>query len=168
MIQDNLLIIVVIVVAVVLVLSFKLSTTREKRKVHKNNRYAYEAKRLPMTVTELEFFRTLEETVRERYYVFPQVHLSTVLNPTSAGSDRTYAFRHIDGKSVDYVLCDRETLAPTYAIELDDYTHDRRDRKKRDAEVRRIFAEAQLPLVRFSDKNVSSAQIIQALTKARL
>lgn len=100
--------------------------------------------------------------------MFPQVHLSTVLNPTATGSDRTYAFRHINGKSVDYVLCDKETLAPTYAIELDDYTHDRPDRKKRDAEVRRIFAGAQLPLVRFTNKDVSGVQIIQALTKARI
>jgi len=116
-----------------------------------------------MSRTETEFFVKLERTVSERYYVFPQVHLSALLSPQAQGKDWLYAFRHINGKSVDYVLCDKQTLRPTYAIELDDYTHDKADRRKRDAEVERIFEEAELPLVRFRNKNVSGAEIIKAL-----
>ena len=119
-----------------------------------------------MTKTESDFFTKLERVVSERYYVFPQVHLSSLLDHRVKGQEWSYAFRHINGKSVDYVLCDRQTLQPTYAIELDDYTHDQSDRKRRDAEVERIFDEANLPLVRFRNKDVSDAEIIQALTNA--
>ena len=120
-----------------------------------------------MTGAEDEFFFKLERAVSERYYVFPQVHLSSLLDHHIEGQDWGYAFRHINGKSVDYVLCSRETLRPTYAIELDDYSHNQSDRRKRDKEVERIFEEANLPLVRFKNKNVSEQDIIQALVNAQ-
>lgn len=119
-----------------------------------------------MTKAENDFFVKLERVVSERYYVFPQVHLSSLLDHRIKGQEWSYAFRHINGKSVDYILCDRQTLQLVYAIELDDYTHDQDDRKKRDAEVERIFDEAGLPLVRFKNKDVMDSEIIQALTNA--
>lgn len=120
-----------------------------------------------MTQTEAEFFVRLNQVVEERYFVFPQVHLSALLDHRVKGQDWRYAFRHINGKSVDFVLCDKQTLRPTYAIELDDKTHERNDRKKRDNEVERIFEEADLPLVRFASKDVSESEIISALSDAR-
>ena len=62
--------------------------------------------------------------------MFPQVHLSALLDHKVKGQDWRIAFRHINGKSVDYVLCDKATLQPVYAIELDDYTHEPRTRYK--------------------------------------
>jgi hypothetical protein len=159
----------VIIVLVLLVLVFgriALSSRQHKRKVFKNNTYTYTAKSLPMTRTEADFYIKLQTVVDERYYVFPQVHLSALLDYKLKGQDWHYAFRHINGKSVDYVLCDKETLRPTYAIELDDFTHHKADRKVRDAEVERIFADANLPLVRFKSANVSSKHIVSELTKA--
>ena len=119
-----------------------------------------------MTRTEADFFMKLERAVSERYYVFPQVHLSAILDHKIKGQEWQYAFRHINGKSVDFVLCDRETLRPFYAIELDDYTHAAKDRKKRDSEVERIFKAANLPLVRFANKDVSEHDIVKALMSA--
>lgn len=119
-----------------------------------------------MSKTESDFFIKLERVVSERYYVFPQVHLSAILDHRVKGQEWKYAFSHINGKSVDYVLCSRATLEPTYAIELDDYTHDKLDRRERDTEVERIFEAAHLPLVRFKNKDVSEGDIIQALANA--
>ena len=95
------------------------------------------------------------------------MHLSALFDHKVKGQDWKFAFRHINGKSVDYVLCDRSTLTPVYAIELDDFTHSRSDRIERDSEVERIFRQAQLPLVRFNNKNVSESDIIRALTNAK-
>lgn len=161
-------IIIGLVVLALFLLSSVVSSASSKRKVFKDNIYSYTAKSLPMTRTETDFFVKLERAVSERYYVFPQVHLSAILDYKVKGQDWKYAFRHINGKSVDFVLCDRETLRPFYAIELDDYTHDAPDRKKRDAEVERIFDVADLPLVRFKNKDISEQDIIKALkTTAR-
>lgn len=156
-----------LVVAAIILLKLVVSNLSTKRKVFKDNVYFYTAKSLMMTRTESEFFSKLDRVVRDRYYVFPQVHLSALLDHKVKGQDWRFAFRHINGKSVDFVLCDRETLRPTYAIELDDLTHDQSDRRKRDIEVERIFEEANLPLVRFKNKEVSESEIIQALSDAR-
>jgi len=158
---------VVIFIAVVIIAGVKLSSGSEKRKVFKNNKYSYSTKDLVMSRTEAEFFKKLNLIVDERYFVFPQVHLSTLFDHRVKGQDWRIAFRHINGKSVDFVLCDKVTLQPMYAIELDDFTHNRRDRVERDLEVERIFREAQLPLVRFASVGVSGDEIIQALTNAR-
>jgi len=157
----------VIIMAVVLIVALKISSGSEKRKVFKDNVYSYSAKPLIMTYTEAQFFAKLNAAVEERYFVFPQVHLSALLDHRVKGQDWRIAFRHINGKSVDYVLCDKATLRPVYAIELDDATHSQRDRIKRDTEVERIFAEAQLPLVRFKNKDASGEEIIKALMSAR-
>lgn len=160
--MENIVIIGLVLLAIFL-LSLVSKNASNKRKVFKDNVYTYEAKSLPMTKTEADFFLKLERAVNERYYVFPQVHLSAILDYKVKGQDWNYAFRHINGKSVDYVLCDRITLRPCYAIELDDYTHDKTDRRKRDVEVERIFKAANLPLVRFRNKDISEPEIIQSL-----
>ena len=158
-----LLVIVALIIIVIAAVSKLSKSANQTRKVFKNNTYSYTAKDSLMTRTETEFFVKLERAVSERYYVFPQVHLSSLLDHHVKGQEWKSAFWHINGKSVDYVLCDRQTLRPTYAIELDDYTHDKADRRERDAEVERIFEEAELPLIRFRNKDVSEAEIIKSL-----
>jgi len=165
--MENYIILALVVFITSLVLKVGSHLT-DKRKVFKNNTYHYVAKTSLMTKAESNFFIKLERTVNERYYVFPQVHLSAILDHRIKGQQWKYAFRHINGKSVDYVLCDKETLKPTYAIELDDYTHLQKDRKERDVEVERIFLAANLPLVRFSNSNVSESEIVEALRSCRL
>jgi hypothetical protein len=138
----------------------------KKRKIFKNNLYSYTAKQSVMTRAEGDFFMTLDRAVKQYYYVFPQVHLSSLLDHHIVGQDWRYAFSHVNGKSVDFVLCDRQTLQPIYAIELDDYTHDKKDRQVRDREVERIFKDIHMPLVRFSNKDVSEKEIIETLEEA--
>lgn len=164
--MENYIILALVILAAILISALS-SHSASKRKVFKNNTYHYIAKNSLMTKTESDFFIKLERTVNERYYVFPQVHLSAILDHRVKGQEWKYAFRHINGKSVDYVLCDKVTLKPTYAIELDDYTHLQKDRKERDVEVERIFLAANLPLVRFSNNNVSESDIVEALSEAR-
>jgi hypothetical protein len=132
--------------------------------------YSYRAKEHLMTQAEENFFRMLSQAVSEKYLVFPQIHLSALLEHEIPGQDWTYAFRHINQKSVDYVLCDKITLKPVYAIELDDYTHRlNKDRFDRDIEVERIFADAKIPLVRFRDySRLTSDDIINKLSTARV
>jgi very-short-patch-repair endonuclease len=165
MLMENYIILGLVVFAVILI-SRLSAHSRSTKKVFKNNIYSYTAKSSLMSKTESDFFVKLERAVSERYYVFPQVHLSAILDHRVKGQEWKYAFRHINGKSVDYVLCSRATLKPTYAIELDDYTHDKPDRRERDSEVERIFEAASLSLVRFRNKDVSESDIIQALADA--
>lgn len=89
--------------------------------------------------------------VGQEYYVFAQVHLPTIVDNKVVGQNWRGAFRHINEKSVDFVLCDKAYISPKLAIELDDRTHERPERKERDIEVERILKDAGLPLLRLNN-----------------
>jgi len=54
----------------------------------------------------------------------------------------------IDRKHVDFLLCDPATMRPLLGVELDDASHQRRDREQRDRLMEQAFAAAELPLAR--------------------
>lgn len=122
--------------------------------------YHYERRELIMTRAENDFFKMLDEAVGSNYYVFPQVHLSSLFEHKVHGQDWWKAFHHINRKSVDFVICDKRTVRPLVAIELDDWSHKLNKRKLRDAEVERIFKGASFPLLRFGHKGPYTSQII--------
>jgi hypothetical protein len=101
-----------------------------------------------MTKTEEYLYKILLRIFGEKYYIFPQIHLSTLFDHKVKGQNWAAAFSHINGKSVDFVLCSKTDLRPICAIELDDYTHNYKTRAARDAEVERIFEQAKCRLAR--------------------
>lgn len=140
--------IILILVAVVLLKIYlpEIFLEEEKKSV-----YNYKRKDFLMSRAEHEFFDILVGIVGNQYYIFPQIHLSTILDNKVVGQNWRGAFRHIDEKSVDFVICDKAYIKPLLAIELDDRTHDQDKRKERDSEVERILNKAGLPLLRFGN-----------------
>lgn len=112
--------------------------------------FRYKPKRQLMTAAETRFFHMLMRELGGDYYIFPQVRISAIIDHKMPGQNWVAALWHINSKSVDYVVCDKNTNIKA-AIELDDYTHKYNSRKKRDAEVERIFREAPMKLIRVSD-----------------
>lgn len=166
---------IIFLVAVLIILVFVDSTLRiknaknnqtETTKIKKSN-YHYYAKNYIMTQRESEFFKQLNEMLGSKWYIIPQVHLSALLNHKVKGQNWNAAFRHINGKSVDYVLLSKETGKPVCAIELDDASHDSKSRAERDAEVERIFKAANIPLARFRNpEKMSRQEIVSVIAKA--
>ncbi len=162
-----------IFLAIILVILIGLSVyvggrTRNKSgRTHRN--YEYSRRDSVMTAAEAEFFRRLEEIVSDRYYVFPQQHLSSLLNhQIKNGQSWKGALSAIQRKSVDYVLADKTSLQTIYAIELDDYTHDAEDRMKRDTQVETLFKSVGIPLVRLHDvQSLKDSDITNALAEAK-
>jgi len=145
--------IAVIVVVVLCIVAVRLS--RPKKFI-----YTYRAKTHIMSGAEEKFFKVLCEIFEHKCYVIPQVHLSALFEHKIKGQNWRGAFSHINGKSVDFVLCRKNDLSPLCAVELDDRTHDSTKRKERDSEVERIFEEANLPLVRFRNPGAMTKQEI--------
>ncbi len=142
-----------LITGVVLVLGLVLGFLSHhfKDEVEEKSRYTYLRKDFLLSRAEHEFFDLLTEIVGSNYYVFPQVHLITLLNHKIKGQNWRGAFRHIDEKSVDFVICDKNYIKPLLAIELDDRTHSYESRMLRDEEVNRILQDAHLPLLRFEN-----------------
>jgi Protein of unknown function (DUF2726) len=86
-------------------------------------------------------------TDSSKYYLFPQVSLGNLVDVEKGTRPYQTHRNRVDRKSLDFVLCDRSTLSPVLAIELDDSSHGREDRRERDAFVDGVLAKAGLPLL---------------------
>ena len=155
--------ILVLAVGFVIVLALKYLTSKKskERAVKGQVAYNYFRKDYFMSRAERDFFNILIEVVGSDYYIFPQVHLSAILNHKVKGQNWKAAFKHINGKSVDFVICDKTNLKPLVAIELDDSSHNAEDRRVRDTEVERIFKDAALPLVRLANQESLNKEFIK-------
>jgi very-short-patch-repair endonuclease len=139
------------VVIILAILVFLIEFFNAKNKQNKNQKYKYKQKIFFMSRAEHECYNALLVAVGDKYYVFPQVHLTSIIDNKVIGQSWNGSFRHINQKSVDFVLCDKKYISPKLAIELDDKTHLKKDRVERDREVERILDEAGLPLLRIEN-----------------
>lgn len=153
---------VLVVVIVLLVLLGNIFGSRSPKRAKPE--YRYRARTSVMSAREEEFYHRLTAILGPRYLVFPQMHLSALLDWHIKGQNWNAARSSINGKSVDYAVVEADTLQLLCAIELDDHTHDRPDRVERDRLVERIFSSAGLPLVRFRDvERMSDSQVRDAV-----
>ncbi len=130
-------------------------------------RYQYKRKDFFMTAAEHECYNALMAAVGDTYYVFPQVHLPTIVDHKIARQNWQRALWHINSKSVDFVLCDKAYIAPKLAIELDDRSHLLPERQERDREVERILRIANMPLLRIENHGrFNSAELKQKISDA--
>ena len=112
-----------------------------------------------LSAAELSFYRVLTIGLGESYHVCPKVNLGDIF--FVSGSHKKYLHRNkIDRKHVDFLLCDLATLKPVLGIELDDASHNRRDRQGRDLFVDQVFEVAGLPLLHVRATSAYSPQHI--------
>lgn len=144
-----------------------VSDSDENNDQIKKAQYRYYAKPYVMTSRENECFKTLNEIFSSKWFVVPQVHLSALLDYRVKGQNWNAAFRHINGKSVDFVLIGKESYKVICVIELDDSTHSKPDRIERDAEIERMFKEARIPLARIGGfESMTKSEIAKVITDA--
>ncbi len=108
----------------------------------------YAKRRYLLSKAEKAFYSVLRQAVPQDYIVFVKVRLADVLEVTR-GTQQSQAHRNrIDRKHLDFLLCDQQWLEPRMAIELDDASHQRPQRRERDAFLEDACAAAGLPLLR--------------------
>jgi len=116
-----------------------------------------------LSAAEISFYHVLCKVVGEQITVCPKVGLGDVFF-VSRPHENQGARNRIASKHVDYLLCDSATMRPLVGIELDDASHEREDRRERDALVEKVFAAAELPLVRFPvEQAYALAQVAERL-----
>lgn len=126
------------------------------------NKYCpYKTKKTLMTSSERILFEGLRKVLGSKYDIYPQVNLDKIF---SVEYQRYYKYylsylRKINQKSVDYLVVNRQTQSPIFAIELDDFSHNYEDRRKRDSFVGDLFIKTGLPLIRFNPGNYKIEEI---------
>ena len=108
----------------------------------------YRRKDFLLSQAERSFFGVLERVVGAEHRLFAKVRIADLVwIPKGTGSWQRH-FNRISAKHIDFILCDRDTVRPRLAIELDDSSHQRQSRRDRDDFVDRVLADAGLPLLR--------------------
>jgi hypothetical protein len=100
-----------------------------------------------LSPAEFSFYRVLRETAGTSLTICPKVRLADLFFVAKPHINRTY-FNRIAQKHLDFLICDAKTMEPLLGIELDDASHQRPDRQKRDDFVDAVFLTAGLPLLR--------------------
>ena len=112
----------------------------------------YTYKKIPylFTKTEKKFLDVLEKTIGSEYKIMGKVRISDIIKPCRTGdrSEWQRAFNKITSKHIDFVICDPESLKIKFCIELDDSSHNRPERIKRDLFVNAAFKNANVKLFR--------------------
>lgn len=115
-----------------------------------------------LTKAERSFYGVLCDASGEAYRIFAKVRLADLLWMPKGTADRQQHSNRIQAKHVDFVLCDRASVGPVLAIELDDASHGRADRQRRDAFVDQCLRDAGLPLLRVPVRSAYDVAAVRA------
>jgi very-short-patch-repair endonuclease len=115
--------------------------------------YHYTPKAL-LTPTEARFHTCLEEITQQRCRIQIKPRLADVFDHDRVNG----AFQMISQKHVDFLICRNDDWLPMLGIELDDDSHERRDRKQRDMFVNSLFASTGVPLLRIHVREVEQIE----------
>jgi hypothetical protein len=114
-----------------------------------------------LTAAEQKFYEALDAAIDGRFVILAKVRLADLFIVTSTSKPARYrVFRSIACKHVDFVLAEIENLHPIAAIELDDSSHQRADRRLRDQLLDDLFDKADFPLIRFPTAAAYSPRLI--------
>jgi len=105
-----------------------------------------------LTAAERSFYEVLHKAVGEEMHVFPKARLADLVWLPKGTKNPQAHWNRIMSEHVDFVLCDRQSVSPVLAIELDDSSHQMSHRQERDSFVNQVFHAASLPVLRIPAK----------------
>ena len=98
-----------------------------------------------LATTELALFRVLSELMGKRYYICPKVALNDIFYIVRP-NENVHFFNKFFRKHVDFLLCDRQTLAPAFGVDIV-RPISKNEVRESDKFLDELFIDAGLPLV---------------------
>jgi len=115
-----------------------------------------------LSPAEYSFYKVLNPIVGKQLVVQSKVRLADIFFVARPNENMVYLNR-IAQKHLDFLVCDATTMQPVLGIELDDASHQRSDRGKRDKFVEQVFQAADLPLLRMPVRQAYSSRELEDL-----
>lgn len=112
-----------------------------------------------LTEIEQALYHRLVEAL-PNHAVLAQVQVSQIVGIKKGPLWQTW-FNNISRKSVDFLICLKD-FTVVAAIELDDSTHEREDRKKADTDKDAALFGAGYQVIRWSAKSLPSVEVIRS------
>ncbi|MCL4199372.1 MAG: DUF2726 domain-containing protein [Phycisphaerales bacterium] len=134
-----------------------------ERSAGRDETLPYRRKDWLLTKGEKAFYDVLCMAVNvNRHRIFCKVRLSDLLWLPKGAHEQQPHRNRIQSKHVDFVICSADALRPLLVIELDDRSHEREDRRQRDAFVDRALGAAGLPILHVPARAAYDAAQIEA------
>ena len=112
----------------------------------------YKMKDTLYSPAERSFLGVLDQAIGNDYRIFGHVRIADFIKVKKglSNSERTTAQNKINSKHVDFLLCSKDDLSVKAAIELDDKSHNKKQRVNRDEFLKNVCIAADLPVIRFT------------------
>lgn len=114
---------------------------------------------------ESKFYNSLKRiTDKHNLVVFTKMRIADIVYLPRNHPEFIRWFNYIKAKHIDFIVCN-SVLKPVLLIEVDDSTHDRENRIKRDEFVDKIFNQLNLPIfhIRLWEDEALEKQIIDLI-----
>lgn len=111
--------------------------------------YPYDSAGQLLSPAERSFLGVLEKVVEPGYVLLPKVRLADLINVRKGlpPAEAQRAFNRITSKHADFTVCRQSDYSIAAVIELDDQTHQRKERIARDGFVDQALAAAGIPIL---------------------
>lgn len=111
---------------------------------------AYRAKKYFITIPEYKLLKTLE-AIYEPYKnieIFMQVAINQIIEFNDRRAHKQLSYFKVEDRSIDFVIynTDKKNCGIEYCIELNDKSHNLKDRTERDRIIKDIFKIAEIDL----------------------
>lgn len=146
---DKIYITIAVVATVLLFLvSVLAGVTTRRRQKEAMDRYKYRPRKHLMVGPAKQCFQMLNDLFGQKFYVIPDVSLSSLLSHKVGTQDRYAAYRFIDNKAVDFVLCNKRSLRPICAVKLEEgIQNDSKEPGSNPHDMEKFFRSAHIPFI---------------------
>lgn len=126
----------------------------------------YESKKYVITFNELNLYKILLEITKElNLILLCQVSLYSIIQTKNKND---IYFNKIRSKSIDFVLVREKDCKINLCIELDDKTHNYKNRIERDKFINQLFSDLQIPLLRIKNSTTYDKELIKNMIKSNI
>lgn len=141
-----------------------------KLKIQPEPAYHYASVEAVLDKWEKEFYFVLKNTLDKRgYEIFPKIRMADFLKVKNVKDNSLWwkEQNKILRKHVDFLICDDKNFLPLLVIELDGYSHSKKENAHRDKFKNEALEIAGVPLLRVTIQNVyNSNQLLQQIMNA--
>lgn len=148
---ESMITIFLVFIAIIFVVSvFQFFINRGRKIKDFGGKKYYTNKPKLLTKAENNFLNELYKITPDNIIICPQVRMADILVVSDKVKKKNFKsfFYKISSKSIDFVFCDKKTMEILLCLELDDPTHNKKDRIERDDFVNKAFYDSGLHLVR--------------------
>ena len=128
--------------------TYHKTSTENKSTTTTTDTTQYEKKEL-LTEYEKYFYNIINNNFGNDYVIMPQVNLASVVNKIK---DFPKQYQNELYRNIDFGIFTKNTLSPLLLIEINDKTHEQKERQDRDKKVRDICYKANIKLITFYSK----------------